>query len=102
MASVVYLKKVKFGVKLFRILFAVVFLLTVSDVSAQSSGSRNKSVFQKNRRAFQKANYQHKTKKYAGACEIFEKKRTKGGKKGMFSFLALGGKKKKTKLAEQE
>ena len=88
--------------KVFRILFAVFFLLAVTELSAQHSRPKNKSAFQRNQRAFQKANYQRKAKKYAGACEIFEKKRTKGAKKPLLSFLGFGGKKKKVKMAEQE
>jgi len=75
-----------------QILSVTFFVLVGTSVLAQG-------YFQKNRAAFQKARYGQTTKKYGRACDIFEKKRTKGEKK---PILSLGlGRKRKPKMAEQ-
>jgi hypothetical protein len=65
-----------------------------------TSAAISQDYFQKNRKAFQKARFKHSTAKYGQACEIFEKKRTKGEKRPLLS-LGLGRGKRKPKMAEQ-
>jgi hypothetical protein len=80
-------------VKTGRILVILLIALCTSTAISQDN-------FQKNRKAFQKARFRQTTAKYGQACEIFEKKRTKGEKRPLLS-LGLGRNKRKPKMAEQ-
>jgi hypothetical protein len=80
--------------------FILIFTLSLSAAEAQAKKTKKLGVFQRNRVAFQKNRYGQTSKKYGKACDIFEKKRTKGAKKPIFSFLGRR-KSKNKKVAEQ-
>ena len=72
----------------------IILILTITCTVASGQSS-----FQKNRKAFQKARFFQTSKRYGKACQIFEKKRTRGERK---PFLNLGlGRKSKKRVAEQ-
>jgi hypothetical protein len=75
-------------------------ILVILLVAFCATSAYSQNYFQKNRKAFQKARYKQTTTKYGQACEIFEKKRTKGEKRPLLS-LGLGRGKRKPKMAEQ-
>ena len=80
--------------------FILALALSLSDADAQAKKSKKLGFFQRNRAAFQKARYGSTSKKYGRACDILEKKRTRGTKKPLLSF---GGrrKSKSKRVAEQ-
>ena len=78
----------------------MVLTICLSDAEAQAKKSKKLGFFQRNRAAFQKARYGRTSKKYGKACDILEKKRTRGEKKPLLSFGSRR-KSKNKRVAEQ-
>ena len=79
-----------------KILLSIILLLAFGLSNGQT---KKKGYFQKNRQAFQKARYAQTNKKYGRACEVLEKKRTKGARRPL---IRLGFRRKSNKkMAEQ-